>query len=420
MCDGPDLSGGILREQDGQRRFLRLWPDPVFLGEAKPGIWTDLQVPDDDFNSSTLKKVRGELMRRYRPDYPEIVETIESGRELEKGSEVPHALQYLAGIDRRIRRREELLGPIPPHILQTIRRYPSEHFRLLQFLARHPSARELMDSNPPLGFMAVTHQRWRADPAPVPADVVEDVISWKRRDILAWLGFSNTTESLVRIMGKVAVQACRPVLLAALRQAVSNPETLRRLAHLSRINLGVATIIVSSRMLDRVTNKFLQDLAVDPAEEEEPRSAVELEVCLRLASESRWPRRVVVFDKPIHVRKTLWSLAAQLSPEDIETFNIALPPPPIPDMATIQALRTPEAVAEEADEQFNCVRSLLPRIAAGHLYLYRVLAPERATLSVRVSGSRCQFDQVECAFNTPAGEDTIRHVEEWISRASSC
>ena len=54
----------------------------------------------------------------------------------------------------------------------------------------------------------------------------------------------------------------------------------------------------------------------------------------------------------------------------------------------IVALTEPRDLLVEGLRQHNCVASYAPAVARGDTYVYRVLAPERATLAIRAGPVR--------------------------------
>jgi hypothetical protein len=77
-------------------------------------------------------------------------------------------------------------------------------------------------------------------------------------------------------------------------------------------------------------------------------------------------------------------------------------------------------LAEEGRLQSNCVASYWERIAIRQrAYIYRVLAPERCTLSLTRVGERWVQSELLRACNRPASEATRRAVAAWLaSRAA--
>jgi hypothetical protein len=99
---------------------------------------------------------------------------------------------------------------------------------------------------------------------------------------------------------------------------------------------------------------------------------------------------------------------------DARLSGCRFPRPPLPGSEVIVPLRSPRALVEEGRQQDNCVATYAERVAAGETFIYRVLRPERATLSiVRISG-RWQVGELLCAHNRPVSSATWRAVERWL------
>jgi hypothetical protein len=97
-------------------------------------------------------------------------------------------------------------------------------------------------------------------------------------------------------------------------------------------------------------------------------------------------------------------------------------PPPLPGIAgQIEPITSPSDLVDEGEYQGNCVASYANRVREGDTYIYRVLHPERATLSLarRSPFSDWQIDELECRFNTDVAEETEEFVQAWIERHRS-
>lgn len=89
--------------------------------------------------------------------------------------------------------------------------------------------------------------------------------------------------------------------------------------------------------------------------------------------------------------------------------------PPVPPVRAIEPLTSVEALEEEGRAQDNCVAAYAKRIAQGSTYIYRVLWPERATLSlVRDEAGNWARGELEIRGNVPASPKTARFVDEWL------
>jgi hypothetical protein len=87
----------------------------------------------------------------------------------------------------------------------------------------------------------------------------------------------------------------------------------------------------------------------------------------------------------------------------------------VPGTAHIVPLRAPQALVEEGRKQHNCVAGYAERVAGGDTYIYRVLAPQRATLSlVRWPGGGWQIGELLQVGNQPVSAATRRLVQGWL------
>lgn len=413
VSDAGDLQNGSFSQKDGQRYFVRLWPEPVVLLESEEGGWQEIMSIAADFNLTSLKAARQTEFDRHRTTYPETIAAIEAGKVPQELGVLPDTLRYGVEIQRRILKREALLQVIPERVLRTIRQYGGEHYALLRFIGRHPAVVELMESSPLLGFLVAMHPHWRQ-----PSGDIDKVLSMRRRDILAWLGFHCTTEAMVRLVGKVTPQACQLHLVRGFLEAMNDPTTVRRLSFVSAVNADIMKIAASPELLSLAADALLHEVATRPDEAQSRSVSRMLDMCRHIlrARGDISPHRS--FASIWQIRKFCMRHADLMSSEDIAEMDCALPPPPLPETETIRALCTIEDVADEALEQENCALTLLPQIASGKLYLYRVLKPHRATLSIRKEHGRWHPNQIEWANNECADDETRHHVNTWLSAVS--
>lgn len=94
------------------------------------------------------------------------------------------------------------------------------------------------------------------------------------------------------------------------------------------------------------------------------------------------------------------------------------PPPPFPGTDTIRPLCTPVELINESIAQRNCVGNRVtyePHIRKGRCYIYKVVAPERATLSIiRRTGESWSIGELKAAGNHPVGLGMLRVVRDWL------
>jgi hypothetical protein len=78
-------------------------------------------------------------------------------------------------------------------------------------------------------------------------------------------------------------------------------------------------------------------------------------------------------------------------------------------------LRSPESLVEEGRLQHNCVAGYAPRVAEGDTYIYRIVRPQRATLSlVRWPGGDWRIGELFLAANYAVSAGTRQEVYRWL------
>lgn len=91
------------------------------------------------------------------------------------------------------------------------------------------------------------------------------------------------------------------------------------------------------------------------------------------------------------------------------------PPPPIPGTDTIIPICSVKELHAEGKAMHHCVFGHLPNILTGKAFVYKVLAPERATLMIapsRYGGYR--IEEISLACNVGPSQQTVRIAERWI------
>ena len=95
------------------------------------------------------------------------------------------------------------------------------------------------------------------------------------------------------------------------------------------------------------------------------------------------------------------------------------PPPPMPGTGDIIPLTTEAELIKEGEDQHNCVGGYNKLVKDGNFYVYRVLQPERATLSVvRGADGGWLRSELKTAGNARPNPETVRHVDNWVGRHS--
>jgi len=84
----------------------------------------------------------------------------------------------------------------------------------------------------------------------------------------------------------------------------------------------------------------------------------------------------------------------------------------------IEPITSAAELVNEGEAQRNCVASYANRVHSGSTFIYRVLHPQRATLSVVRGKSFDQWEvgELEARFNTDVSDETEDFVQAWLNR----
>ncbi len=410
----PDLSGGIISQKNTGRFFTRLWPAPVCIREKVPGVWDDVRDIGDDFSLAGLVKLRDLLVGKCKDAYPDLVALIMRDEPEAGFPALPAQLRHLQRIQRRIGTRQKMLACIPSKTRRLICAFPEGHFALLQFLYACPNAEEMIHSNPALATMVASSEAWCSRNSIRPPDTPWNLARMKRMEIMRALGFRDADQRLVHILSKIMPWACRREHIAGLIDTVKVRDTARLIRHMPRINLGAITLLADTALLEHIGKTVLFEVINDVHEDTHANTALKLRAWID-AKARHFPnepsRR---FTSRAALDEMVFRNLHLVGLDTLEAIVWTLPPAPIPDHRDIVALRESGEVFQEGYQQSNCLFSRMPEFCAGTTFAYRVLAPERATLTIRKCKGQWQIDALETACNGPVSDKTKDFIHTWL------
>ena len=345
----------------------------------------------------------------------------------------------------------EFREQLPPAVVQATEAFCSHQWPLLAMISRQPLALDLAVSNPVLAYALANNNIFRHTGIEAAGFQAAAYSLRKQRWILEWLGFPGTgaAEKLIR---KIPAGDASPYLLRRLKNALqSDPEAIGLLGHQRVINATVLEIVTNQHILGAVTPVLLeaaggmtgqdgnftlgdkilaiittlQEIAperivpqfrsieeVDAYHDEvfaeydayqqrqaqlreERRQAVERER-RREAENNRFQRNLDRSKVEIHVHKPF-------------------PPPPLPGTTSIQPINSLLDLQIEGEEQNNCVASYAWKVLRGGFYIYRVTAPERATLAIfRCTDGCWRRSELKGTGNRKVKRSTANMVDAWL------
>jgi hypothetical protein len=217
---------------------------------------------------------------------------------------------------------------------------------------------------------------------------------------------------VVRILSKVTPEACDIALLMRTRRRIQDRGLVKILSHIKLIGEAEMRLIAYSEAGVHMSVPLFLELA-GSATEDFPRYLLlkATERMLRRSGQILVPFRSV--EEMVRFRRRLFEKRDE---QDIAT--VVFPPPPVHGTPYIQPLVNPTELSEEGRELNHCVSTYARGIASGWLYFYRILEPERATVSIR-RNETWEIDQIAGPGNSEVTYATRSDVETWLGNAQS-
>ena len=316
----------------------------------------------------------------------------------------------------------QFLESIPSALCERVMVFGYRQFPMLRWLALLEEARALLAHHPLLLWLTVdvaqeqewdceTMRTWLRQPLPV---LLEATVGVNRRAALRFLRktvVSNGDQRELTLLRRVlrdthAVELCRhfdAVPMTVLRVIeryphLSHDGVLSHLKHRAHTAKPGAVLGEAKRYV-----QLLDDLGYMGQTLHIPdltrllhryRTLAQLQRCHDRWMEKINTQRFIETDSP--------------------TRHIEFPDPPLPDSATIRAIRNVSELRAEGREMNHCVGSYERPIRDGHVAIYRVSAPQRATLALSGSGANLWISQFRLAYNQQPSKASWQAVRAWI------
>lgn len=288
---------------------------------------------------------------------------------------------------------------------------------LTAFAATFPEAAVLVEHNPALALCLSHLQTWdTAFEKGDPDSIVRRLLYSKRRVAAEFLGFPGD-EAVVKLLAKIPSDACYlPHLMRLRRNLRENRDTIRLLSRLPVFDEKTLFLAAYWRWGDCVAISYFLEIADACSGKDLPKESWLLDDTISLVQRLgkrlrlRFPNRRAL--RRFHDRLTE-ELNAKKEGEsnDLASF----PPPPKPGTAGIVPLDRPDLLIQEGRLQHHCAAIYEREAATGHLYFYRVLQPERATLCLSNTESGWVVRELRGACNSEVGSETRSAIERWLS-----
>lgn len=311
---------------------------------------------------------------------------------------------------------------LPKEVARAVEPFRGDQWPLLVMLRHDPASLDLVLQNPALAYLLA--KKLNAD-----RDLIASLQcgTLRQREILGCLDFPDDrgAVNLFRKIDPASVNGDNWMgLLSLLRNSVGS-SLRQRLGHLPVINTGVVEILLDQSASTAAGNRLLQEVAEDRRENYRARVVHLVTNTLRMQDVIQARRPVTKFpdlERLESVHRDVseaYRQRAQRINEVRRHSHDNFRRPPIPGIpGEIEPLTSPEQLVDEGEAQGNCVASYAYKVERGDTFLYRVLKPQRCTLSIvrRDSSGVWRIGELESKFNTSADDETERYVESWLQR----
>jgi hypothetical protein len=315
-----------------------------------------------------------------------------------------------------------------------------------------PRAIDLALNNPVLAYALANSDQLRGTRPETAAVQALWYCQRKQRKLLEWLGFPDS-EALVRLIRKIPPESASPFALRCLKNAVlADKRVSEMLTHLRVVNLAVLELVTNQRLLNLVTPKLLLEVSgkddmpgepsvgdmilgslailhqIAPQREIKPFTTVrqvrrfqeetdsEYQAALRRKEEAKQAAQRLAEEERRRQREEAQARRRRQREWRAEVSRRPYPDPPVPGTRDIIPLTSAEQLQIEGAEQCNCVASYAWRVLQGGTYIYRVMAPERATLAIVRGADGCWCrSELKAKSNRKVRASTVALVDRWLS-----
>lgn len=338
--------------------------------------------------------------------------------ELPKAPEKPKPLPLP---QQRKRAFDQFRFTLPKEVARAVEPFSGDQWTLLQMMRHDPASIDLTLQNPALAYLLA--KKLNGD-----GELIASLRcgTLRQREILGCLDFpeSNGAVNLFRKIDPASIHGDNwNPLLTLLRH--SSDEIRQRLGHLNAINTGVVEILLNSAASEAAGQRLLQEVADDHRERHRARMVHLVTNTLAMQDVIQSRRPVKKFPdcarlEAVHREVSEAYRQRMQRVQEVRRFSLKnFERPPIPGIpGEIEPITSPEALVDEGETQGNCVASYAHKVERGDTFIYRVLKPQRATLSIvrQASSGLWRVGELEAKFNTPSNEETERQVAAWLQR----
>lgn len=308
---------------------------------------------------------------------------------------------------------------LPTDVTSVLRQFRSLQCRLLYVIGQFSESKEMAESAPILFWLASN----MLGPAPTRTDV-RKLYTRRRVSILeSFCGASS--KSHLKLLSKIREFSYLPEDLDLLRRMLLDDEFLKKVRHSRQINWPVLKVFFNQR--------YVMELACARGclAAENCRDAFRFlgKVCVYIrdirmmcrTTHREYPEKeICTMTSAFQIKNMHDRIAGEINRKDraaiIARYGEDLPPSPLIGTKDIEHISKIGDLLDEGVEMKHCVGGYVDRVMGGDVFIYRVHAPERATMEVRrLPDGKYRIEQVKLCRNGKASMETFRAMNRWIA-----
>ncbi|MBM3395492.1 MAG: hypothetical protein FJ147_26795 [Deltaproteobacteria bacterium] len=300
---------------------------------------------------------------------------------------------------------------IPEEVRAIVLRYRENRWQVLKGLCYIPYGLRLAEANPALFWCLMER---------LPSDVSQgtfltecaQIIKNPQANVAEFAGFPNSPK-VARILRKVPAWDATPHTMSYLRTLLKEPAHLDLLSHLplvtdaairllwhakSFLNAGLLRklIIKMPPQAQRATVPIFADLF-----------SLHHQLGISIPVETRF--------RGLRAVEEHYASLQRLYARKEAYATVAFPPSPVPGTKTIVPIEDEHGLMVESKVMQHCAEDYSGLARDGRCYLYRVVAPQRATLRLeRTAGGRWFVSELKLKANREPSPETWRAVQHWL------
>lgn len=305
---------------------------------------------------------------------------------------------------------------VPEGVLAVARLMPAMDFELTQACAGSQAAWELAESSSLLFILAVNYARSQ----PLSSEEFEHLLALKRTAILEKVGLP-ASKSLVRLINRIDLSPLLPWELEDVINVLAQPEFTALLRHHPDLHLNHLRFLLRQRqplwpgtlyLVDKHSSSLDISWLCRMIRDTLNMAAGNVQLLERVSSRQALQElhdRLVGRVNSLGSEAQRAAHAAALAQEHGD-----YPAPPLAIIEGIKPLTSWLELLEEGLSMLHCVGSYDTFVALGEAFIYRMMQPERLTISLEYRNNRWVVGEVRGSRNANPSPGALDIVRRWV------